>query len=480
MVSQTSSVSRECSPLQSVDHLQRRLTDSASPRPYGSLTDIEVGSSPPEVSPATGKPLPVLHTTKDFTASSALRSGLVKGISTLGETSSSASTHLSEGASTFAETSSSASSSRPGSLISESSALAAAIRSAIANADPEPLPKPPTAAPPLRDISFSRLMLRRHLGAIANSTNIVHEERSIKALGETKIYDLYHWDQVIQEAGDGGKVVVCRPKCSKDGPSVEEGEEFVMKIFKKHSINEEKEAQFRKVQHRMLNFPPHSGVMPLHEVLEDDSFYYTVMEKAEGGPLFQSLVDAFPDGVIPAAAVKRVMKHILGALAHVHKNGMLHRDIKPDNIVVHNGCPTLIDFDHADPDWNASEHKRVNSFFGTVRFSAPEAFRGYFSQQSDLYSVGVLLYLLMTGKLPRDDRIMEAIAEAEGRQWSEEIYMKVFYEDAVDWQCDPWPENYACRHFCQRLLHFFPQARPNSADEALAHPWLARESELSN
>merc|ERR1719498_491494 len=105
---------------------------------------------------------------------------------------------------------------------------------------------------------------------------------------------------------------------------------------------------------------------------------------------------------------------------------MLHRDVKPDNIVVQNGMPLLIDFDHADPDWNATEHKRVTSFFGTVRFSAPEAFRGYFSQQSDLYSVGALLYLLMAGKLPRDDSILQPSRPTEGcAKWSEEVYMNL-------------------------------------------------------
>jgi serine/threonine protein kinase len=326
---------------------------------------------------------------------------------------------------------------------------------------------------------LSRLLLRRNRKAPQPLVvQTAREERHSRHLGESKIYDLYHWDQVLQEDGDGGKVVVCRAKSSKDSsptsPRSARGQQFVMKMRRKQSIQAEgMEKQFRRVQHRLLNFPLHPGVMPLHEELEDDHCFYTLMEKAEGGPLFSDLLAKYPDGVIPAKVVKKTVRQILSALAHVHRHGMLHRDIKPDNIVVHNGNPMLIDFDHADPDWNASEPKQVDGFFGTLRFSAPEAFRGYFSQQSDLYSVGVLLYLLMAGKLPRDDSILQPSRPTAGcSKWSEEVYMNLRREPGVDWKCDPWPSDPTCADFCQWLLHFFPQSRPTCAEEALCHPWL--------
>merc|ERR1711988_1896308 len=107
-----------------------------------------------------------------------------------------------------------------------------------------------------------------------------------------------------------------------------------MKMCKKEFLRREGiEEQFRTVQKRVLNFPEHPGVMPLHEVLEDDHHYYTVMERAGDGPLFQSLLDTYGDGVIPAMAIKDLIRRVLQALGHVHRHGMLHRDIKPDNIV---------------------------------------------------------------------------------------------------------------------------------------------------
>jgi len=311
-------------------------------------------------------------------------------------------------------------------------------------------------------------------------------KKDIRHLQEDqKIFDLYYWEEVLQEEGDGGKVVVCRPKEAADTTSFN----YVMKIRSKASLAKyQAEDQFREAQLRMLNFPPHAGVIPLSEVLEDESFYYIIMEKAEGGSLFSSLLDDFTDGNMPEQAVKRVMRGILEAVGHVHKQGMLHRDIKPDNLVMQVrddiDSPTgkakhvaLIDFDHADPAWDPSTPTWTNGFCGTIRFSAPEAFLGCYSESSDLYSVGVILYLLKTGKMPYQDEIYNA--EMRRNQcsptrnfWREHIH-KLMKDTKIDWNCSPWPEQPVCKDFCQRLLAFQAEDRLCSADESLAHEWFS-------
>merc|ERR1711933_173013 len=104
--------------------------------------------------------------------------------------------------------------------------------------------------------------------------------------------------------------------------------------------------------------------------------------------------------------MKYLMRQILTAVGHVHEQGMLHRDIKPDNLVMQvypdPESPSgkahkvmLIDFDHADPEWSPVLPRTPydsETSFGTRRFNAPETFQGSFSQESDLYSVGVILY----------------------------------------------------------------------------------------
>mmetsp|Transcript_88775 Transcript_88775/g.259454 ORF Transcript_88775/g.259454 Transcript_88775/m.259454 type:complete len:611 (-) Transcript_88775:219-2051(-) len=306
---------------------------------------------------------------------------------------------------------------------------------------------------------------------------------------DEKIFDLYQWNEVLQEEGDGGKVVVCRPK----GESRNEADTFVMKIRSKESLEAQHFGeQFRKSQLRMLNLTPHAGVLPLREVLEDDKFYYIVMEKANGGSLFSSLLSEFQDGVMPASAVQKLMCEILEAVSHVHKQGMLHRDIKPDNLVMQM-CEgedgrtrvkkvALIDFDHADPEWDPmSPSVRQNEFCGTVQFSAPEAFLGYFSQSSDLYSIGVILYLLMTGKMPYSDEIYQAEIHRRNEMpkrrcvWSNKTAERM-QAASIDWDCNPWPEQKLCRNFCKSLLAFDPLMRPVSAEEALRHGWFASQA----
>jgi len=229
----------------------------------------------------------------------------------------------------------------------------------------------------------------------------------------------------------------------------------------------------------MLNLPPHLGILPLYEVLEDDNFYYVVMEKANGGSLLTSLVEEFPDGIMPEKAVKRLIREILSAIEHLHNQGMLHRDIKVDNLVVHiddevtSPCGRLrsvklIDFDIADPDWIPhSPGKKHRDWAGTMANSAPETFQGIFSQQSDLYSIGTVLYLLMSGRGPYNDDLFDL-----GDFDEMEVISDRLANVDISWSQKCWKEHSSCRDFCQWLLSFDPLARPANAAQAAEHPWF--------
>mmetsp|Transcript_8103 Transcript_8103/g.18626 ORF Transcript_8103/g.18626 Transcript_8103/m.18626 type:complete len:512 (-) Transcript_8103:78-1613(-) len=315
-------------------------------------------------------------------------------------------------------------------------------------------------------------------------------DREIRMMDEKeKIFDLYTWNKVLQEEGDGGKVVVCEPKpIHEDVPF----RTYVMKMRSKKSLREAAmEEQFRKSLVSLLNLPEHAGVLPLQEVLEDNQFYYIVMEQATGGSFFGGLLKDYEDGVMPPGEVCRLMRGILEAIGHVHRQGLLHRDLKPDNLVMRlrddDMSPTgksrqvaIIDFDHADPDYKTTAKTTTSCeyFCGTVYFSAPEAFLGFFSPASDLYSIGIILYLLMAGRMPFDNAMfqeeMSVLQQSpKSKSWMKNIYKRLQTEQ-IDWRCDPWPSQPLCCSFCKWLLAFEPGKRPASADEALQHEWFAK------
>jgi len=337
------------------------------------------------------------------------------------------------------------------------------------------------------------------------------KRRITKLKSGEKIYDLYYWEEVLQEDGDGGKVVVCRRKS-------DESKEFkyVLKIRSKKTIAEQEAqsgTQFHQTLLRVLNLPPHLGVTPILEVLENDEYYYVVMEKAAGGSLVDHLLSRHSDGIMPEEDLKQMMRDMLEAVGHVHKQGVLHRDIKPQNFVVRkieepdtdepeqNGPEgdaspktpkkvvervSLIDFDHADADYSpCSPSPKTDCVFGTQGFNAPEQYLGHSSPSSDLWSLGVILYLFMTGNMPYDVGRLEKEAKkehrnfsAEGTTWFHTVYDKMM-EAAPKWDCDPWLKNKACTDFCQKLLTFHAQARPQSAEAALLHPWLSQDASVS-
>jgi serine/threonine protein kinase len=212
-------------------------------------------------------------------------------------------------------------------------------------------------------------------------------------------------------------------------------------------------------------------------VLEDQKYYYIVMDRASGGTFFEGLIRDHADGTMPPHAVRRLLTELLQAVGHIHKHGVIHRDIKPDNLVMHfvddpqalegkTRRVALIDFDYAD--LALARGSTDHHYCGTYRYSAPETFHGHFSRASDLYSVGVILYLLMTGKMPHRDDLFQGLSSYDALAGVASCMRR----EQIDWSCDLWSAQPLCRDFCEKMLRHDHRLRFQTAEEALAHEWL--------
>ena len=163
------------------------------------------------------------------------------------------------------------------------------------------------------------------------------------------------------------------------------------------------------------------------------------------------------------ADAARYVKNVLNAMAACHGAGIIHKDLKPENILIDSEKGfqlKIIDFGTAKSQFEELE-MTIDQVFGTPYYSAPEGLLGEFCDKSDIWSLGSVLYVMLSGKPPfkgvNDNRVMSAISNAE-------------YEfDLTEWQ-DKTEES---KDFINMLLQKEPAKRP-SASEALSHPWLLK------
>lgn len=138
----------------------------------------------------------------------------------------------------------------------------------------------------------------------------------------------------------------------------------------------------------------HPNVVPLIDADIYDGQVVIVSEYASGGSLDDKLKET---GFLPIEQAIEITIGILNGLEYLHSKKIIHRDIKPANVLIHNGTPRLTDFGIS----RAMKTDTVStSVYGTVNYMSPESFEGVRSEQTDIWSVGVLLYKLLTGKLP--------------------------------------------------------------------------------
>lgn len=142
----------------------------------------------------------------------------------------------------------------------------------------------------------------------------------------------------------------------------------------------------------------HPNIVNIFDVGEDGDIHYLVMEFVEGKTLKQYITDAAP--LSPNEAVT-IMKQLTSAIAHAHQNQIIHRDIKPQNILMDGTHHVKItDFGIAMA-LSATSFTQTNSVLGTVHYLSPEQARGgTATKKSDIYALGIVLYELLIGKLP--------------------------------------------------------------------------------
>ena len=209
----------------------------------------------------------------------------------------------------------------------------------------------------------------------------------------------------------------------------------------------------------------HPNILKIFEVFEDDQFLYISSEHCAGNNLFTELLKV---KFMNDSQISDIFHQILSALAYLHEKTGAFRDLNPENVLIVNedgrlqvkiadiGNSLIFDLD--------SQYK---SLFSTYYFVAPDVFEGRFCQKSDIWSVGMLLYVIISGKAPYtgidSDSIIKQIKRYPFRLTPSKY--ESFNEDIVD--------------LLKKMFRPAPELRI-SASEALAHPWLNQSSNPSH
>lgn len=143
----------------------------------------------------------------------------------------------------------------------------------------------------------------------------------------------------------------------------------------------------------------HPNIVTVYDLGEQDGWPYIVMEFVAGEALDRVIQSNRP---LSLATKLSIIEQVCHALDYAHRNDVVHRDVKPANVILQpDGVVKLVDFGIARQDKHDRGLTRTGNVIGTVHYMAPERLRNHpFDSRSDLFSTGVMLYLLLTGKLP--------------------------------------------------------------------------------
>jgi len=205
--------------------------------------------------------------------------------------------------------------------------------------------------------------------------------------------------QVLEEIGRGGMGVVYR------GHDLSLGRMVAIKVLpEQFNTDDEVIARFKK-EARAMAALDHSNIVPVYAIGQQRNFHYFVMKFLDGQTVAEALDElrAGPVGRFMPREVRRVAVDVCRGLAHAHRRGLVHRDIKPGNIMLSpDGVVTIMDFGIVKEQAGGENLTRTGLVFGTPEYMAPEQAQGQADPgpTSDLYSLGVVAYEMLSGRPP--------------------------------------------------------------------------------
>eukprot|EP00922_Rhytidocystis_sp_ex-Travisia-forbesii_P049193 GHVS01073262.1.p1 GENE.GHVS01073262.1~~GHVS01073262.1.p1 ORF type:complete len:640 (-),score=81.16 GHVS01073262.1:387-2306(-) len=209
----------------------------------------------------------------------------------------------------------------------------------------------------------------------------------------------------------------------------------------------------------------HPNILKLHETFEDHKNIYLVLELCKGGELFDRIID---EGYFSEMSAGVLMRHILSALYYCHEHNIVHRDLKPENFLfldkTKDSPLKIIDFGLAA---RCDDKTILTTKAGTPYYVAPQVLQGKYTNKCDLWSAGVIMYILLCGYPPfHGENDAEILQKVKAGKYS-------FNE--ADWKNVSMEAKDLMRH----LLVYNPDER-YTAEQALGHPWIRHYSTKSN
>jgi len=159
------------------------------------------------------------------------------------------------------------------------------------------------------------------------------------------------------------------------------------------------EVHMLKRELEILRIVDHPNLIKLYETYEDDKYLHLVMELCTGGDLFEHFLQC---GSLSEEKVATYMRKLLIAVNHLHSLGICHRDLKPENFLFVSSDPEaelkVIDFGMSNR--FGQDLSELNTMVGTPYYLAPEVLSGRYGKECDIWSLGVVMYLLLSGRQP--------------------------------------------------------------------------------